>query len=204
MIEVCLGIAPVMQPSPHINPGGDCFACATAAGINHLFPDRPLSVEEAENLYKTEEGTLSNHWAGYRSALYNAVTAGYQIEIVADMITPQFDPQQWSYPWWSVRPEAEYARRLEGWLRGGWVALTEIRLDGHGPFDEHGRAYSIDHAVLVDGIRMGWEPISELSSTVREYVHVVCSRKGAYWIALRDFLHNHGAAAWWLFRVDNR
>lgn len=205
MREVLLGVQPFMQPSPARNPGGDCFACAVTAGLRHLFPERPIAFDAAWDLFvDPKSGRLSNTWHTMRSALYRAHSLGYETEITADIVDPRFDPERWSYAWWSHFPELRYAHRLEGWLRGGWFALTEISFAGGGPLTSDGFHRPTDHFVLLDGIRHAREDLGDGCSGVRQYVHVVCSVKGAYWMRLLEFLMNYGGSGWWLCRRDER
>jgi hypothetical protein len=59
-IETVVPIIPVMQPSPGITPGGDCFACATAAILNTFYPESPITVSEALELWRGRDGHLTN------------------------------------------------------------------------------------------------------------------------------------------------
>lgn len=205
LIEVCLGIEPVLQPSPARVPGGDCFACALTAGLRHLFPGCPIAFDDAWSLFVDEKsGRLSNTWHTMRSALYRATSLGYEMEITAALVDPRFDPERWSYAGWSHFPELRYAHRLEGWLRGGWVAVAEISFAGGGPLTPDGFHRGTDHFVLLDGIRHVREDLGDGCSVVHQYVHVVCSVKGGYWMRLLDFLMSHGGAGWWLYRRDER
>jgi hypothetical protein len=101
---------------------------------------------------------------------------------------------------------SDYTRRLEGWLRSGWIAITEINFAGGGAFENGlGRFRDSDHFVLLDGTREVWEKCrpDDPECTARSlifYIHVVCSVKGAYWIKTKDLMLSHGAAGWWLIR----
>lgn len=207
MIEVCHNVTPAPQPSPARNAGGDCFACAFAAAVSWLFPDRPVGLEQAWGYFMQETVggnlQLSNTWPGLRRALYAARGDDYRMEIVADMVVPSFNPEMWSHAWWQAQPTTAYAHRLEGWLRGGWVAFTEIDFHGEGPRKGE-YTNCIDHIVLLDGIRAAWERVDNLGSRMTYAVHVVCSARGVYWIDLDEFLRNYGGAAWWLCRKDIR
>lgn len=204
MIEVCAGVEPVAQPSPARNPGGDCFACALAAGLRHLFPDRAPSLNTAWDFFRDDRGVLSNTWPGFWHALGRAEMAGLATERTRDRVQPRaLEIETWSYPWALEIDEGEYVRRLEGYLRGGWIAATEIRHEGGGPYTQEGLRRPTNHFVLIDGVRYGWEREGGFGS-LRHYVRVVCSAKGAYWIDADLFLRQHGGAGWILFRRDIR
>lgn len=206
MIEVCLNVQPFMQPHPVRNLGGDCFACAATAAVRHLFPERPPEFNRVWDWFvpKGESGP-NNTWPGMRRALYAAFSDDYEMQIVADIIRPEFTPDQWSHAWFQFVPAGEYARRLEGYLRSGWVALAEINYAGSGPVTPDGKLNTTDHFVLLDGVKTGYEDCfgsdgKRLGAVEREYIHVVCSAKGPYWITAHDLLVKHGAAGWWLVR----
>lgn len=203
MIEYCHHVAPCPQPRPPITSGGDCFACALVAGLGHLCPERPLTVAEAIEFFRWDNGVVATSWPGMERALHTAAYRnGYPIEYTADIVQPVMDAHRWSYAWWAWEPELEYARRLEGWLRSGWVAFTEILQSGEGMLTPDLKLRGTDHFVLLDGIRYVWEPTegAEHGRTYNQYVHVVCSVKGGYWMRLMHFLRRHGGSGWWLAR----
>lgn len=205
MREFCLNVEPVLNPQPPITPGGDCFACALTAGLSWLQPDRPLTVARAIDYFRQEDGHVVTSWPGMDRALKAARRDGYRIEHTADIVHPQMNPHMWSHAWWGWEPELEYARRLEGWLRGGWVAFTEIRQDGSGMLTTDLRLNATDHFVLLDGIRYVWDRFpDDTGAAYNQYVHVVCSVKGGYWMRLQQFLRRHGGSGWWLARNDDR
>jgi hypothetical protein len=206
VIEVLLGVQPVPQPTPHKNAEGDCFACAMTAALRHLYPERPISFDDAWQAFVDERtGLVNNHWGWIRTALYRLAGQGYEMEITSDLVAPQFNVERFSHAWWQMYPEGQYAHRLEGYLRGGWVAFTEINLDGKGPVSPEGLLNSTDHILLLDGIRTGWHrEEGKLGAALKHQVHVVCSAKGAYWIDLQTFLYRHGGSGWWLARRDTR
>ena len=208
--SVLLGVQPFMQPSPTKNPGGDCFACATTAMLHHLYPERPPSFEQVWDYWLQEDRghgrTLANTWYFARQAFYNGHRDGYRVEVMSDFVQPRYDPERGSHPWWNVIPEFTWARRLEAFLCAGWVAFAFINVAGSGPFDAEMRFNSPDHFVLIDGIGYADEVLSRDESgkprswRTTEWVHVVCSAKGAYWIRVSDLLVKHGASALWLVR----
>lgn len=209
MIEVCHNLPPFPQPSPNRNPGGDCFACAMTAALRWLYPEDPVSFDAAWGYFMAETvgggRTLSNSWPGLRSALYAASHDDRPLEVACDLVMPEFNREWYSYPWWRAHPPTEdYARRLEGWLRGGWVAFTEIAYGGGGPRRD-GRDNHNDHIVLIDGVRSGWAPWNNGARRMGHAVHVVCSTgRGAYWIDLDEWLAEYGGVGWWLCRREVR
>lgn len=210
MIEVLRGVRAFPQPSPARNEGGDCFACASTAVLGALFPERPPTFDQVfewfrEKYANSEREYISSTWQGMQAALWKARTAGYPIDVTTDAVEPRIDPQRWGYAWLPGEDETRYARRLEGWLRSGWLALVTIDYDGKGHQDEEGRVRSGNHFVVLDGTREGWEPGGiEGAWSSTSSLHVVCSARGAYWIRALTFLRKHGGAAMLLVRRDER
>lgn len=215
MREFCHGIAPCPQPSPARNPGGDCFACALTAVMAHLFPEDPPAFDRVWEWFKTnylgetEKRALCNTWHGMGNAISEAHRDGYDVEHLVDGIVPLPDFARSPAPFGMEINEQDYAYRLEGWLRSGWLALTEIEQHptGKGPWRSDGYRRSVNHFVVIDGVRYGWEYEGEAGSrfgSMRFYARVVCSASGAYWIRVSDLLASHGAAAWRLVRRDTR
>lgn len=210
MNEICLGVTPVTQPAPARNKGGDCFACALTAALRWIHQDPTIPFDVCWELFLVESAggsrVLSNSWSGLRSALYASIERFGAIEIVADMPKPQFDPEESGWCWFqAMAPEVEYARLLEGYLRSGFVAFTEMEFAGRGPVVA-GKWNTNDHFALIDGVRSYWKPVAAVpgASSHTTEVHVVCSARGAYWIDTREFLFKHGGGAWWLARKDVR
>ncbi len=207
MIEVLLGVEPVLQPQPYRNPGGDCFACALTAALRWVYRKPDLDFDACWNLFRYENGSgVTNTWPGMRKALYAADWAFREIarlEIRSDVLTPHFDAEMFSHAWFSFYPISGYAERLEGWLRSGYVALCEISFAGGGPV-VGGGWNTTDHFVLVDGVRTFWKRLESGGGTLEHEVHVVCSAKGAYWLPLSKWLFDHGGAGWWLVRREER
>lgn len=214
MSEFCHGIKPFLQPHPTKNEGGDCFACALTAILQHLYPKNPPSFEQCWNYfigkyyYKSDKDCLDHGWPGMRKALCKACDDGYKLDFEADIVKPEYDIETFSYAWWSFKPVSKYAQRLEGWLRCGYIALTEIDFYGKGAITPEGYNNSINHIVVLDGIKTYWknryDDNGKWSSASQEHeVHVVCSVKGEYWINIREFLTKYGGAGWWLVKRRN-
>ena len=206
MKEFCHNIKPFPQPIPYINPAGDCFACALTATLQFLFPENPPEFLKVWSYFLGDDGDLSNSWIGMRMALYRA-SNDYDIEIAVDIVKPEYDIERSSHPWWYFKPGLKYIQRLEGWLRAGWVAFSEIDDVGRGCYLQNGDLNSTNHFIVIDGIRSYLIDVIEngkLLGSREEYaIHIVNSsrnREHSYWIGLGDFIHKHGGAGWWLCR----
>lgn len=199
-----------MQPLPEKNEGGDCFACAVTAAVRHLFPERPLEFDAAWSYFMAQtvsgEPFLDNAWPGIRRALVQVYRNGYLIETATDLVTPDWEPRTWDHAWWRTVPSLpteEYCRRLEAYLCAGWIAFATVDLYGLGPTLESGNPNTINHFILLDGVKYERETVDSGTGRVVRWVHVVCSAKGAYWLTADDLLFKHGAAAWVLVRRDD-
>lgn len=209
-------VQPVMQPSPGVHPGGDCFACATLAMLRHWWPTEAAAFSVADvvewwrtqPVHGTDEKAVGNHidWAD-RSL--KAIPGPFDLDVVTDPFVPLVDDhRQMHSPIWGV---PHYAQRVEAYLAAGYVGFTTIRYAPDAPHmlspkpaDDPGtglyRGYwnaSTDHIVLIDGHR---EFIRERDGggTYITELHVVCSVKGSYWIEDRELLRWHGGMfIWW-------
>jgi hypothetical protein len=220
MREYCHGIKIFPQPSPSRNAGGDCFACAIKATMDHIYKENAPSFDQVWESFLVDyehDGNksthLSNTWHGYRGAFYNLFDIVGRMEIMCDFAGRGL--KEFGYGWgdsmgWQLAvDESQWAKRLDAWLRAGWYAFASIRLEPNptGEWvltDEGPRRVSTDHFVALDGVRFGWRKHStvEGASSLVSQVHVVCSAKGgqAYWIDVEKFIREHGAGAWWLIR----
>jgi hypothetical protein len=207
-MEYIQNIEPFMQPHPKRNLGGDCFACALTAGLRFLNPDKVVDFNKVWEyfLFEHSEGkkTLNNTWSGMQSAIIEASRDQFRVQGRTYIIRPEFNLNINSNNWWRFFPTPEYSMILEGLLRSGWVVFTNINFAGDGPINHEGKLNHNDHFVIVDGVKTAWEknPSIEWARTLKYYVHVVCSAKGAYWINLDDWLIKHGAAGWILMREE--
>lgn len=207
MIEVCHGIDHEPQPSPSRSGSGDCFCCALTAAIRHLWPELGLGFDDVFAAHTREYSSGGEYtdqtWGSAQRSLYR-LRQEHDLDFDAffDIVQPSYgQPETWTYSWFSFEPVGEWTRRLEGYLRAGYVAFAEVKFDGSGPYNAELQAYSPDHVVLIDGVRVGWESDDGgTSSSKREYAHVVCSVKGGYWIGVRDLMRKHGTAGLWLVR----
>ncbi len=168
--------------------------------------ERELERVYAEVAAEKPKTTTNNVWG--RGGMEHAVRkAGREfdldLDVHYDLVEPSFQIDIWSHAWFWQEPAGTWARRLEGWLRCGYVAFAEQRYAGDGPFNEELQARSTDHVVLIDGVRLGWD--GRARSSWNEYAHVVCSTgRGAYWIKVRDLMRKHGTAGLMLVRRIDR
>lgn len=160
--------------------------------------------------------TVNNTWSGFPKVLEKASREWGRLEVTWDMVEPHFDQQRgrpsWSYAWRFQDCGIDYARRLEGWLRSGWVAWTEIKMHGGGPFTVDGEGVvwmnSIDHFLLIDGVRRRYVEESLDSGTRygswKDEMHVVdsSSLNLTGWHDIMRFTRARGASSWWLARRD--
>ena len=158
--------------------------------------------------------TTCNTWSGFRDVLYKASSRWGRLDITWDMVRPNFDSHSgmppWSYAWRFADCGSDYARRLEGWLRSGWVAWAEIRMAGGGPFEPGPKGEvllrSIDHFIAIDGVRTRLVedvmPSGTKFGAWRDEIHVVDSsgRNLTGWHEVTQFTRSHGASSWWLAR----
>ncbi len=212
MSEVLRGAVPTMQPSPALNPGGDCFACALTSALRCLFPENDIQLQDVWNACKTgkawgkDEPILNNNWKGMRDNIYKAKSdLGLHLETVVDFVAPYFNPEEWSCSWVYGAFGSTYTYRAEAWLAAGWLLLTDIHFEPTGPFNAEGQMYSPDHTVLIDGARNEWRSHNDGGGAYLAHeVHVVCSVRGAYWIKTMDLQRKHGAGAWRMVRRADR
>src|SRR5690606_33803683 len=145
------------------NPGGDCFACVFTAAMRHLFPDRAPTFDDVYSWFVAKNSSggevLDNTWTGFARAIFRAREAGYAIQEALEIVWGNEllwgGVERFDYTFGPPIDEGLYARRLEGYVRGGWLAITMILFDGSGPVKD-GRLNAGDHFVLLDGIRSGW------------------------------------------------
>lgn len=210
MTETLLGVDVMDQPLPPRNEGGDCFACCVGAAVRHLCPDAEIDFDWASGLFLQENGTYNSSWIGIKTALEQAQDE-YPLEVQAHLVEPTFDPTRWSHAWYGSPPSAHYVRRLETWLAAGWIAIAAIYMDGATRGIVDGGFCMTDHFVLFDGtrVRKEDEDLDSGGSVTHEVpeIHVVDSstRFPDYrWKSASDLMTEHGAAAWWLVRRDDR
>jgi hypothetical protein len=207
MLEFCANIKPFMQPHPAKNPRGDCFACSLTAALQHLFLENPPAFDDVWNYfmqkyYMSDEKGLDCGWTGMEKAIQSAYADGYHTDHEFDLVMPKPRPLS-SNIFYENYFADDYTRRLEGWLRSGWIAITDIYFAGGGARDTwNGQFHGNDHFILLDGTREVWERLNPDGSArqLKFYIHVICSVKGAYWIEANELMKSYGAAGWWLIR----
>lgn len=221
MREVLANVKQVAQPAQHLNTDGDCFACAFAAVLNHLVPERAMDVEEAYKVFNSitkyansDRYTCDNSHGGMLKALHHArFVLDYPIAHRTHILTPRFSHlnDHFSYGWYGFEPWGDFTEHLEAFVSAGWIAIASMLYDGRGQMVERpGEPWpairATDHFVVLDGTRELWEESeSGDSSSLNHYVHVVCSTgKGAYWIDTRHLLRGHGVAGLILVRRNER
>ncbi len=162
--------------------------------------------------------TVCNTWTGFKTVLEKASREWGRLEITWDMVEPRFDSNHgspsWSYAWRFQDLDIDYTRRLEGWLRSGWVAWTEIKMHGGGPFSPGADGpllNSIDHFILIDGIRHRYVEHRDENGKFeygswKDEIHVVDSSSLDLtgWHDTMSFTRSRGASSWWLARRDRR
>lgn len=213
MRQVLQDIEPYPNPQPPRNEGGDCFACATKAAFDHMFPDDPPDFDTVYDWWINDKGSMQNTWIGVKTALRAASNDGYRVTYFGDIVQPSYDPERFAHDWFYKEPTTPYARRLEAWLAAGWVTFSHFRIDGEGPLTDDLKLRHGNHFVLLDGVRVYWEEqdLDSVEGTHRHKtrdVHVVDSSRRydphTRWVNIRDLLRKHGCAAWWLVRPKER
>lgn len=95
MSEIVRNVAVFRQPTPHKNPGGDCFACSLKAVVDALYPERPVPFDVAWEAFKVETygggKSLSNTWPTMRSAAYKLREHGYDLSVHHDIALAEVD-----------------------------------------------------------------------------------------------------------------
>ena len=208
-VERLLGVAPVPQPSPGVNPGGDCFACATLAMARYFWPEEAAAytVADAVEWWRTQKVYGSD-------ALAIGNTMSYASRSLANLPDPMrlqviTDPwQQWisdeHQPHGPVYGVRNYGERVEAYLAAGWVAFTDIVMHPAVPHflkpKPEGGYWntSPDHNLLIDGIRTVVVGDEEGCGAHTNELHIVCSVRGAYWIDQDTWLREYGGRfIWW-------
>lgn len=229
MIEVCHELERYPQPQPYRNAGGDCFACAVTATLPFLYPELERTSDEwfeyafesfrTGKTYGSDDLVIDNTFRGMKSALDGISRDLGRLEVEYDMVEPHFHRATWRdeghHGWPFQIPEGGYTRRLEGYLRGGWVAFATVNHGGGGPtlVKDDGSVWhrGTDHFIVLDGVRLAYETTCDSagefqSGSWNDYLHVVDSSATNLtdWYRTLTFLLKHGACSWWLARRDVR
>lgn len=192
-----------------MNPGGDCFACATLAMARHFWPDEAAAytVADAVEWWRTQpvhgrdELHVGNTMSYARRSLMN-LPAPMQLDVMTDPWYPRIDNEH--QPHGLVYGVQGYAERVEAYLAAGWIGFTDLIFAPEAPHflkpNPDGGYWntSADHNVLIDGIRTVIVGDEEPYGTHISEVHIVCSVKGGYWIDHTDLLREYGGRfVWW-------
>ncbi len=165
----------------------------------------------AEAIPDKKKPLLNNTWTQFEKAVHCAGGKYGSLEVTVDTVEPKItELRTWSFPW-PERCAQEYCRRLEGWLRGGWVAFTEIDHAGKGPApmlpDGRMGRNSINHFCILDGVRRVYTEHRDEAGHFKhggwhDELHCVDSARTDLtgWHKADDFIRKHGAGAWWLAR----
>lgn len=206
------GVSQVAQPSPNLNPGGDCYACASLAIIKHLFPEEAegLTVADAAAWWKDKDSS-GNEVAGNlffrgRQALHGS---RLPVEVHEDQFTPS--PNQYNDGCWPIYWPNAFSQRVEAYLSAGWVGLVNMHFAGAslGLLPDRKRPdgrpmrTAPDHMVVLDGHRQYWQRSEPGATSAAGHtdLHIVCSVRGPYWIASDVWVEMHGGIAiWWVRR----
>lgn len=208
--EVVLDVDPVPNPDPPIHEGGDCFVCTVSAAMNYLYGNDAPGFDELYEVFRPDKDGrgLRNTWSGVRTVFATLNRQGWPVDHHVDFIRPQFDKRTWAHGWWQHEPTTEFARRLEAWLRSGYVAVTSCRLDAKGLFTEDLGARPHDHFFLLDGVRWATRKFDHGNGRKLEpYVHVVDSsrkRPNRFWVETRRLMRAYGVAGIQVVRREER
>lgn len=182
-------VIPVPQPSPGVNPGGDCFVDA-------------VEWWRTQKVYGSDHQLAIGNTMSYaRRSLVN-LPDPMRLEVITDPW------QQWisdeHQPHGPVYGIQNYGERIEAYLSAGWVAFTDIVTHPGAPNflkPKPGGGYwntSPDHNLLIDGVRTVVVGDQEGCGVHTNELHIVCSVRGAYWIDQDTWLREFGGRfIWW-------
>lgn len=206
---VLASVTAQMQPSPAVNEGGDCFACATLTMLKHFWPDQAESVRVADVVewwrsakYTDGRPAMNNHIEHADTTLYG-LPSPFALEVLTDPWVPMMDRHH--QPVGLVWGVQNFRQRIEAYLYAGYLGVTAIRFAPEAPHflapkpDGGYWNTSHDHIVLINGARTYVEGDEEPYGAHQDEVHIVCSVKGGYWIDTDELLRNHGGRfIWWV------
>ncbi|MBS1722609.1 MAG: hypothetical protein JSS66_06320 [Armatimonadetes bacterium] len=207
-MEFCHNIACFPQPVPFKSEGGDCFCCGLVAALRWMYPEKPITFEQAFEFFYQEghsgDPVFVHSWPGYRKTFSNAHQAGYWLDYTADIVRPEYEPERWPHNYHRLLGGLAYdtADMVEGYLRREYVGWTSIAYDGEGPRTKDGKWNDGDHIVLIDGVRRYWARENGKAKGLRVELHVVCSAQGGrtYWEEAGELMHEHGMGSFWFLR----
>ncbi len=181
--EIVLPRRVVQQPTPHLNPGGDCGACV----LGGLFG---IEVGDAYKLADRDKIAPISH-SKMRSALWESSSRGLADRIVVE-------PARWPNPGEGYFDDFGHLagrNAIEWWtyLRlacdAGYYGIAEVDSNKGGPYGG-----GTDHWVLLCGIRRTCPPDSQ-SGAIHQDVLVSCSSTKTpdeEWVDAGDFLRHRG------------
>lgn len=227
--EILAGVERVGQPTPDLNPrgAGCCFACSTAAIIQHFARRAGKTPPTLEQVYSVWAGDYvkapggSDFWATERFwGCWQGALKWYDLAFEMEQDPPIEIPDRhyMNHPFGvNLYSHSALKKRIQTRLEAGWLIHVEMQSEpqrerakaGHSPFGS-------DHLVVIDGFR---ETVTHGHCCagpgydahwggVRDYwLHVVdSSRKKPepYWMKLSDWKDNHGGYCMWFVRPERR
>lgn len=116
-VGVLRNVVRVPQPQPVRSEGGDCFACALIAVLNHLFPEREATFEDTDRWF-------AGQWAEpvglMRKVIFDLADSGPSLEVLdrvretATKLREQENAPPVSNNWRGM-DKALWAARSNGW-----------------------------------------------------------------------------------------
>lgn len=166
----------VPQPSPAMNPAGDCLSCCLAGAL--AVPIAEVHTEiESQGARCARPG---GRWVV--EALGHEAIDDVPIWVTDCIGERGLRGQDQAWPWW---------RYLRVALEAGWYAVATVRYD-------RDPVLNTDHAVLLCGVRSRWVPVAAVPGARREALEVLvsCSAScpGGTWEDAEEFLRRGGFA----------
>jgi hypothetical protein len=191
--EVILPRRVVPQPTPNLNPGGDCAACVLA-GV--------LGIPVGEVYEKLAGGKVAApSWDGQRDRILEAQQLGLVDRFIDDL--PLWPNVLFGNHMWFGLPARSMAMPWFHYLRmaleAGYYGIAEVCHTKDGPLGIP------DHQVLLCGAREVRRPIPAVPGAARidQEVLVSCSSRTTpdeEWVEACEFLTRRGGFALYLVR----
>lgn len=194
LVELPLRV--VKQPTPELNPGGDCGACVLAGLLG-------MSVEDVYATLHRQGKPYTFGWGDMEEALRRAY---YDTKAIDRYVTrtPMWPAHDALRAW----GDASWSQQLEwrSWLRmafdAGYYAFATVR---HTP--EPG-AFETNHWVLYAGLRTSWRDGSIAGSRSGSYELLVSdssrTKPHEEWFEMGEHLKGRGGFAVMLARPTQR
>jgi hypothetical protein len=170
------------QPSPPLNPGGDCGPCCLGGLVGLSVP--AVYAELAD------DKVTGMSYAAMRQALWKAHGAGLLDRLIDDhplWIAGRYEAHlTWGVPSWTQNLAWFHYVRMA--LEAGYYALAQV------VHSRGGAAYAPDHWIMLVGAREQRREFEGGASFEHE-VLVSCSSTSTpdeEWVLERDFLRNRG------------